>query len=357
MNSATATPGGGQVPARILFYADAGSDVGGGHVMRCLTLAEALRTKRAVCGFLATAPAISILEAFAGDEIERVGVTGESADAIAAAAHRWRADAVVVDHYGFGLGEEARLRAAGPTLMVLDDLQRHHDCDLLLDSNIGRTAADYPGLDTLTGPAFALVRPAFAERRTAALARRAAGDPPSRILVSLGLTDVGAITARVVEALLPDLRGVRLDVVLGDAAPSLTRLAALAARDARVSLHVNAQEMDALTAEADVAIGAGGSSTWERCCLGLPTLLVILADNQRPNAEALVAAGAALTLEAHADRFEDDLRASLRRLGEDADLRRRMSHAAADLCDGQGAAQVALWLLAVVQTPRGAGQA
>jgi spore coat polysaccharide biosynthesis predicted glycosyltransferase SpsG len=199
------------------------------------------------------------------------------------------------------------------------------------------------------------VRPAFAERRAAALAQRARGGAPKQILVSLGLADLGAITARVVESVLPDLRDVRLDVVLGDAAPSLTRLAALAARDSRVRLHVNACDMPALTAEADLAIGAGGSSTWERCCLGLPTLLIVLADNQRPNAEAMEAAGAATTLEAGAAGFDDDLRAALRRLREDADLRRTMTQAAADLCDGQGAAQVALWLLAMIgsrETPR-----
>ncbi len=316
--------------------------------MRCLTLAQALREKGAACGFVATAPAVALLDAFAGEGIERVGASGDSAEAIAAAAQRWRADAVVVDHYGFERGHEARLRSAGALLMVMDDLKRSHDCDLLLDSNIGRTAADYPGLDTLTGPAFALVRPAFAARRVAALARRTSGDAPKRILVSLGLADLAGFTGRVVEAVLPDLRDAQLDVVLGETAPSLTRLAALAARDRRIRLHVNALDMPALTAEADLAIGAGGSSTWERCCLGLPTLLIILADNQRPNAEALEAAGAALTLEAGAPRFDDDLRAALRRLREDANLRRSMAQAAAELCDGEGAAQVALWLLAMI---------
>jgi UDP-2,4-diacetamido-2,4,6-trideoxy-beta-L-altropyranose hydrolase len=316
--------------------------------MRCLTLAQALRGKGAICGFIATAPAVALLDAFADEGIEKVGVTGDSAEAIAAAAERWQADAVAVDHYGFERGHEARLRSAGALLMVLDDLKRSHDCDLLLDSNIGRTAADYPDLDTLTGPAFALVRPAFAERRAAVLARRARGGTPKQILVSLGLADLNAITARVVETVLPDLREARLDVVLGDTAPSLTRLAALAARDGRIRLHVNARDVPALTAEADLAIGAGGSSTWERCCLGLPTLLIVLADNQRPNAEAMTMAGAALIVEAGAADFDNDLRAALSRLRKDAELRQSMTKVAADLCDGQGAAQVALWLLAMI---------
>jgi spore coat polysaccharide biosynthesis predicted glycosyltransferase SpsG len=232
--------------------------------------------------------------------------------------------------------------------MVMDDLRRAHDCDLVLDSNLGRTAADYPGVEALAGPDFALVRPAFVERREAALARRALDEAPRRLLVSLGLTDVDAITARVIDALLPDLGDRALDVVLGAGAPSLKPLRTLSKRDARVSLRIDTQDMPALTAAADLAIGAGGSSTWERCCLGLPSITLILADNQRPNALALEAAGAALTIEAGADDFAEQLRTTLQRLTADAPLRRAMSRAAASLCDGAGAVRVADRLLSLI---------
>ena len=348
MIPATATPNKPSGPPRILFFADAGASVGGGHVMRCLTLAQALTARGAVCGFVATPAAAGVLDVFADEGVARVAAPGEGADAIAAAARGWSASAVVVDHYGFSQANETRLRAPGRPVMVMDDLRRAHDCDLVLDSNLGRTAADYLGIETLAGPNFALVRPAFAERRDAALARRALNEPPRRILISLGLTDVGAITGRVVDALLPGLGERTLDVVLGAAAPSLPALTALSARDPRIELHINTQDMPALTAAADLAIGAGGSSTWERCCLGLPAVTVVLADNQRANAEALEAAGAALTLEASAPDFEDRLRGVLQQLSADAGLRQVVGQAAASVCDGTGAERVADRLLALV---------
>ena len=348
MIPATATPHKPAGPARILFFADAGPAVGGGHVMRCLTLAAALARRGAVCGFIATPAAGRVLEAFADPAVERIAATGDSAEALAAAAARWSARAMVIDHYGFECGHEARLGETVRPLLVMDDLRRRHDCDLVLDSSLGRTAADYPGTETLAGPVFALVRPAFAERRDEALARQALGQAPQRLLISLGLTDVGAITARVVEALLPDLGDRVLDVVLGAGAPSLARLQALSSRDPQVRLHINAQDMPALTARADLAIGAGGSSVWERCCLGLPALTVVLADNQRPNAQALEAAGAALVLEASASDLDDQLRAAVGRLIADAPLRHAMSQAAASLCDGHGAERVADRLLALI---------
>ena len=350
MSPVTATPHKPGDPARVLFFADAGPAVGGGHVMRCLTLAGALARRGAICAFVATPAAGRILEVFAGAAVERVAATGDSAEALAAAAARWSAQAMVVDHYGFECGHEARLREMIRPLLVMDDLRRRHDCDLVLDSNLGRTAADYPGIRTLTGPGFALVRPAFAGLRDAALARRALGQAPQRILISLGLTDVGAVTARVALALLPDLGDRVLDVVLGAGAPSLVHLRPLSSRDARVKLHVNAQDMPDLTAGADIAIGAGGSSVWERCCLGLPALTVVLADNQRPNAQALEAAGAALVLEANTADFDDQLRAAVARLTADAALRQATSEAAASLCDGLGAERVADRLLGLVAT-------
>lgn len=195
---------------------------------------------------------------------------------------------------------------------------------------------------------FTLVRPAFAERRAETLGRRARTLTPRRLLVSLGLTDFGGVTARVVDALLPELGERALDVVIGSAAPSRAALETLAARDGRISLHIDAQDMPALTAAADLAVGAGGSSSWERCCLGLPTLTVILADNQRANAHALKAAGASLALEASAGDFEIQLRAAVHRLIDDEALRLAMTEASARLCDGRGAARVADRLLSLI---------
>lgn len=336
---------------RILFLADAGAKVGGGHIMRCLTLAGALTRAGAECAFVAGPAAWVVLDNFAQAPVEVFPLDEEpSASELASAgantARSWSADAIVADHYGFSPRDDATLDAASARLLIIDDLRRQHAHGLVLDSNIGRKPADYPGREVLAGPRFALVRPAFAALRPATLARRAAGTAPSRVLVSLGLTDAGAITGRVVRALLPTLGEMALDVVIGGEAASRGELEALARTDARVSLHVDARDMAALIAAADIAVGAGGSSAWERSSLGLPSLTVIVADNQRENTAALASAGATLAIAPPSGDFDARLAAGFARLAGDEQLRAAMSASAAALCDGLGANRVAERLLA-----------
>jgi len=337
--------------ARILFLADAGAKVGGGHIMRCLTLAGALTRAGAECAFVAGPAAWAVLDTFAQAPVEVFPLDEEpSASELAAAgagvARRWSASGLVADHYGFGPGDDATLSEACERLLIVDDLRRRHAHGLILDSNIGRKAADYPGREVLAGSRFALVRSAFAALRTQTLARRAESGPPGRILVSLGLTDAGAITGRVVRALMPTLGEMRLDVVLGGAAPSRPELEALARADARVTVHVDARDMADLIAAADIAVGAGGSSAWERCCLGLPSLTVIVADNQRENTMALAREDATLAIAPPSGDFDARLRAGFASLVSDEKRRAAMSASAAALCDGLGADRVAERLLA-----------
>ena len=133
----------------------------------------------------------------------------------------------------------------------------------------------------------------------------------ARILV---LADAGAITGRVVRALLPTLGEAALDVVIGGEAASRGELEALARADARVNLHIDARDMAGLIAAADIAIGAGGSSAWERSSLGLPSLTVIVADNQRENTAALAREGATLAIAPPSGDFDARLRAAFERL-------------------------------------------
>lgn len=336
---------------RILVLADADAKVGGGHVMRCLTLAGALERAGAECAFVAVPAARAIIDAFADGPVDVLPLDDDLsfldlAAAAATAARAWPASAIIVDHYGFGPAEDAILAAACDRLLIVDDLRRRHANGLVLDSNIGRAAADYPGRDVLAGPQFALVRPAFAARRSAALARRGEGGPVGRVLVSLGLGDAGAITGRAVRALLPSLGDASLDVVVGRTAPSLRELEALAGDDARLVVHVEARDMAELIAAADLAVGAGGSSVWERCCLGLPSLTVILADNQRENTTALAREGATVAVAPPSSDFDARLRSAFDRLMTDAALRKAQSAAAAGLCDGLGADRAAERLLA-----------
>lgn len=247
----------------ILFIADAGPRVGGGHVMRSLTLARALEDAGATCRFLVTPAGQAVFDAFGGgiSSIATGDVTQAELIERAASAARDH-DAVVIDHYGLSAPDHRAIAAGRPTLVIDDLADRPLAADLVLDSGPTRDAADYDGLapagaERLLGPNHAPVRPAFAALRRDALARRAAAPSVRRILVSLGLTDVGAITGRVVDLMLPRIGDAVTDVVLGSGAASLPGLRALAGREPRLALHVDSQDMPRLTLQADLAVGAG----------------------------------------------------------------------------------------------------
>jgi UDP-2,4-diacetamido-2,4,6-trideoxy-beta-L-altropyranose hydrolase len=337
---------------RILFLADAGAEVGGGHVMRCLTLARALAERGSECAFVESRAAAPILRRFGwpAQTLLAMADAQELSDLVRFGrdfAGLFEADMVVVDHYKMGAAEETELRGLHRRIAVIDDLaDRRHDADVLIDPGFGRRREHYAELVretclTLIGPGHALVRPEFAQARPRALSRRARHDPVRRVLVSFGLTDVGGVTGRVVAALAGKIGDARLDVALGPGAPSLEALAALAADDRRIHLHVDVQDMVALAAEADAALGAGGSSVWERACLGLPTATIVLADNQAEMIARLAQAGAALALDARTADFEAALAQTWDSLIGDRELRWRLSERSSELCDGRGAERVA----------------
>jgi UDP-2,4-diacetamido-2,4,6-trideoxy-beta-L-altropyranose hydrolase len=350
-------------PPRILFVPDAGPRVGGGHVMRGLTLARALADEGAACAFVASPAVATVLDAFGADMTRIAAVADTPAGLVDAAAGAARDfDAVVIDHYGLAAADHRMIAAGRPTLIIDDLADRPLAADLVLDSGPARTAADYAGLvpagaELLLGPHHAPVRPAFAALRREALARRASAPPVRRILVSLGLTDVGGITGRVVDLMLPRLKAggagqAVLDVVLGSGAPSLPRLGAMAAHEPRLVLHVDSHDMPRLILEADLAVGAGGSTSWERCVLALPTLLLVLAANQAEASQALAAADAVLALDVAAPDFETAFATEFSRLLDDPALRDRLSTASAAVCDGRGAARVAAHFLELIALKR-----
>ncbi len=328
---------------RILFVVDAGAQVGGGHVMRCLTLARALEAQGAGYAFLGPPAAGEVLETFWPDATRLTAASSSPAD-LAAGAARAPFDAIVFDHYGLGANEHRAMAQGRPTLVIDDLADRHLAADLVLDAGPERTAADYDGLAPdgarlLLGPQFAPVRPEFAALREPALAWR--GEPVQRILVAMGLTDVGAITSRVVERLRPKVGDVGLDIVVGAAAPSVPGLVKVARRDNRLMLHVDTPHMARLTAEADIGIGAPGSSTWERCVLGLPSITVVLAENQKPAARALAEREAALVLDVTRPDFDAALDLAVFKLLRDQQLRRTLAGRSAEICDGLGAGRTA----------------
>lgn len=351
-------------PLRVAVRADAGPALGSGHLMRCLTLAAALRQRGAQVHFvcrggignlggriMADGHGLSLLD-------ETLTPAQDALHSRVALAEAWPGavcDLLLVDHYGLGAGWEQALRPACRHLAAIDDLaDRAHDVDLLLDQNLGRAAHDYAALLPATavrmvGPHFALLRPEFAAARAASLARRANGGW-RHLLISLGGADPHQGTLRCLQALAgcPLPPGVLVTVVLGALAATRPAIQALLpGLPFATRLLVDVADMSGPLADADIAIGAAGGSAWERCCLGLPSLLLVLADNQRPGTQALDAAGAALSLGGISE-LAARVPAALQQLDQPGRLH-AMSAAAAAITDGQGAARVADALLALHQ--------
>lgn len=352
---------------RLLFRVDSSTVIGTGHVMRCLTLADALRKEGAHSTFVCRAQSghlgeiikarghdLRLLEADpapAGGDLPHAAWLGASqaqdGAACAAIAQVLRPDWLITDHYALDARWESILRPVVGKIMVVDDLaDRRHDCDLLLDQNLGRSAEAYAGLvpvgvPVLAGPNFALLRPEFAASRTASLARRRPDRPVRSVLISLGGIDKDNFVGRSLEALadsgLPD--DASIVVVLGTAAPWEDRVRALAGRLRwPVEVLTYADRMGELMAAADFAIGAAGASTWERCCLGVPTAMWVVAENQKMVASAVVAAGAGALLDPGSG--EDGPAETLRRMLADPAGLAEMSRRASRLVDGLGVSRV-----------------
>lgn len=343
-----------QTPAHALFRADASPHLGTGHLVRCRTLAAELQHRGWTTTLASRDLPPELARSVRGSEmalIELDATSGLEAEHAVIAERVVRPVTVaVVDHYGIGAEWHRAAGAWAERLMAIDDLaDRFQAVDLLLNQNPGPGPSRYRGLvppaaRILDGPTYALVRPEFAAMRLRAGHRR----DVHRILVFLSGTDPHNVTGRAARA--ATAVGVPVDVVVGAAYPSLGSLQVWAADQPLIELHIETREMAALMARADISIGASGSATWERCTLGLPTLLVTLADNQVETARHLAEVGAALDLGWHSEVTTADLEDVLIALAADPARLSAMSEAAARITDGQGTVRVADELERLVAT-------
>lgn len=328
---------------QIIFRCDASRETGSGHVYRCLTLADSLIEKGWSCIFLSAPGSEDIVPALLNPQY---GLARSVIDDL-------RADVLVVDHYGMDADFESACRDWAKKIVVIDDLaDRIHDCDVLIDQTYGRDADDYKELTPehcriLAGAEYALLRPQFADVRGKSLDRRRAGLPDRpRVLVSLGSTNIHGITQVALRALQRfKLRPLAIDVVLGASAPGVEEARILVEAMNKegfhkATYHQNVAAMAGFMAEADLAIGAGGTTSWERCCAGLPVLMVEIADNQRFLAAQLHDAGAAYNLGWYAHVDVQMLVSALETYIIDPESLSRMSQRAAAICDGCGTQRV-----------------
>jgi UDP-2,4-diacetamido-2,4,6-trideoxy-beta-L-altropyranose hydrolase len=266
----------------------------------------------------------------------------QSCDALQA----FRADWLVVDHYALDVRWEKIVQTVCGKIFVIDDLANRSHCgELLLDQNLSRSRADYEGLipsecAVLVGPAFALLRGEFAETRQVSLARRTEG-LIGNVLVTMGGADPSNATASVLLTLGRSNLSHQcvVTVVLGSQNPWFAQVVDLSATlPFQCKVLQNRSDMAYLMASADLAIGAAGATSWERCCLGVPTILVTLAANQIPSAVALQAASAALYIGGQ-ECIPAKLPGAIDSLS-DARALKAMSRAASTVCDGLGLQRV-----------------
>jgi len=337
---------------KIVFRTDASTAIGSGHVVRCATLAQALKWRGADVLFVCRNEDRNMLGWLESQGLRTLALPADQprdqlADAIATrdglqASGFAATDWLVVDHYGLGEAWERAMRVQGRRMLAIDDLaNRSHDTDLLLDQNLvagyDLRYDDLVAKDTiqLLGPRYAMLQPRYADEHRRA--RRRSGRP-SRVLVYFGASDLPNLTEQVVRAILAADETVAIDMVVGAANMRKAQLLALASHPS-VTAHLQLPSLVQLMAQADLAFGAGGATSWERLCLGLPAVVVTLADNQRPIADELHRRRLVIWLGDAGEVDADTLRAAVDRTIRQ-DLEQWFDAAKALLVDGRGVDRV-----------------
>jgi len=340
-----------------LFRCDASASIGAGHVSRCFALAEALADAGWRIGFTVGADTLAIVPALAksGFALRVLGADEQDVTVLRTQAATG-ADLLVIDHYDKDAGFEAACRSFAHKILVLDDATgRKHDCDILVDAGAA-DAECYAGLvpphaRVLTGPEYALLRASFIQHREAALARRD-GRPVKEILVSCGATDPANVTSVVLDVLDDIVPDALVTVVLSSKAANVDAISARSRSNVRLLLDV--ENMADLMTNADLAIGAPGATAYERAVLGLPTILITLADNQRGVAQLMAESGAAVVAGTLDGGFVVRMRKLVGSLLADYGSRVHMAKVAAMHFDGRGPLRIMLEILDGVSAKDGA---
>ena len=333
----------------LLFRADASVPAGTGHVMRCVALAQAWQDAggRALVAMAESTQSIQARLAAESCEVfslSAVAGTPEDAAQTIALAREQHADWIVVDGYRFTADYQRTLKAAGFKILFLDDYghAEHYCVDLVLNQNVCANKQLYadrgPQTRLLLGPRYALLRREFAAwrnwmRKIPAICQR--------VLVMMGGSDPENLTARAIKALASaGLEDLEATVVVGGSNPQFAELRNAAAQSGlKIEVQKDVSNMAELMAAADVAVSAAGSTCWELSLLGLPALLIDVAENQTALAMELDRRGCAVhagNQTVSAEKIADELR----RLCNSQELRQSLSQRFGELVDGHGARRI-----------------
>jgi len=337
----------------LLIRADASAAIGTGHVMRCLALAQAWQDAGGSVVFTMAEATPAVRARLVAESCEVVSIPvaegAEDARLTVALARERGVQWVVVDGYQFGAEHQRDLKAAGFNVLFLDDYGHasSYCADLVLNQNIGAKEELYaerePATRLLLGPRYSLLRREFSEWREWT---REIRSEASRVLVTMGGSDPQNVTASVIEALCTTrIEGVEAIVVVGGSNPRFNALQEVANQanlqsGAEIAVRKDISNMPELMAWADVAVAAAGSTCWELCLLGLPSLLIDVAANQTALARELGRLGCAIHVGNVQGVSPAKIAAELEPVMRLSDQRRSLSQAARKLVDGFGAKRV-----------------
>ena len=347
----------------IAVRVDASLRIGTGHVARCVTLASELKRRGGcilfICRHLTEFIRRHIQESghdvvllpqreeTSDGDLSHAGWLGvsqtdDATDTLAILRERAPFDWLVVDHYALDIRWENAVRGAVRAVLAIDDIaDRIHFVDMLLDQNLQDQRSDrYAGLlpdkcRRLIGPRYALLRPEFRALASHLPQRR------TRLNIFFGGTDLVGMTVRALEGLAEaNLRGVPIDIIVGQDNPHRDMIAALAGRIPDTVLYIQPSNLGAIMARAQLALGAGGATSWERCCLGVPTALISIAENQKSGCRALAAARAGVYLGDIAEVTAQQIARTVQRMLTHPRLLKAISRRAAAVVDGRGTERV-----------------
>lgn len=356
----------------IVFRVDASIQIGSGHVMRCLTLANALKNEWVDCTFICREHNGNMLTFIQSKGHRAVALPTKETKPILAKQHpcqkyqSWLDTTVdedaqqtikaiqsqttdepewlIIDHYALDDVWEKLLRPYCKKIMVIDDLaDRQHDCDLLLDQTFGRDELDYQALvpehcTILTGSYYALLRPEFAQWREYSLQRRKHSQL-KQLLITLGGMDKDNVTEQVLTALAnSDLPyDCKIIIIMGGNSPWLENIKTKSSQlPWATEVLTNVSNMAELMVHSDLCIGAAGSTTWERCCLGLPTITLVLAENQQKIAHELAKKNITYVTH-HTEEILDVLKIILTNVFSELSIKIEKS---SSICDGSGTMKI-----------------
>lgn len=351
---------------RVLIRADASPTIGSGHIARCLTLARVLRAQGSHVAFACRRLPGHRLDALQSEGFETFALPDRYADEDPEQAIEsmlpWQADIdalskqlegqaefdwVIADHYGLDHHWQTAARRFAPRIAAVDDLAtRRYSVDLLLNQNLSGLSENYQPLlpadcRTLLGPRFAMLREEFSGPviEIKPVARR--------VLVNFGGFDAARQTHHAMLAL-ADFSGLEVDFVAGADNPAWAQMQALAASRPNWRLHSFVSDFHRRMTEADLFIGAGGGTSWERAAMGLPTICIAVSNNQQANGEVMAAAGAHVFMGAREQVSVEQLRDAIGFVVDNFYLRQSLAERSRQLVDGRGALRVAAALAGAV---------